>query len=207
MSGESSIFIKLRLLTWKYFRYRRFHWILTLAEIIVPILLALESMEVRKRIFENEVVHKDAFQHPELSVGKLLASVNYTSLHYSPVNIVTTKLAECVLNTISMYEIFSSIPDNKRHFRVFLSGRVDNNRGSREPMRNYSADTESGLVSTMLIHDSLIPVGVIFLRTDNVLEYKIRDKRTWYADELFVEEESEQNGPYTPGWCSIGLQN
>lgn len=59
---------------------------------------------------------------------------------------------------------------------------------------------ENALVKEIANNETAKSVGVVFLKmTEEVLEYKIRDKNVWNTSELFVKAESEQNGPHIPG--------
>lgn len=59
---------------------------------------------------------------------------------------------------------------------------------------------ENVLVKEIANNETVKSVGVVFLKiTEDILEYKIRDKNVWNTSELFVKAESEQNGPHIPG--------
>lgn len=97
---------KFKLLMWKNYRLRRFHWIMTLVEIVLPILVAYALTQITANLSDHGksntfVIMRPPSYPPAKSRSEMLQNVHTHLLVYAPSNTFTDSLMQNVNKTLS----------------------------------------------------------------------------------------------------------
>lgn len=86
---------------WKSYRLRRYHWIATLLEFCLPIVITY--IMLRNLGSEKKYKVHDAIIYDEISLEELTQSAQkFEKLHYTPSNNFTDKLMNSVINSLKL---------------------------------------------------------------------------------------------------------
>lgn len=76
-----------------------------------------------------------------------------------------------------------------RNSSILITGKI----------RAYYPVEDENIIVWYMTRSEKKAVGVVFINTTNTFQYKIRDKNEWNTGELYVQTESQENGPYPKG--------
>lgn len=89
----SSNLEKLQLLSWKYLHLRKYHWIMSLMEICLPILLVYLIIKLGQQFIDFQLTREPVTIVPEYSQTRLLKTLqNYDIVYYTPLTNITEKI-------------------------------------------------------------------------------------------------------------------
>lgn len=89
----SSNLEKLQLLSWKYLHLRKYHWIMSLMEICLPILLVYLIIKLGQQFIDFQLTREPVIIFPENTQKKLLTTLhNYDVVYYTPLTNLTERI-------------------------------------------------------------------------------------------------------------------